>query len=149
LELAEVMQEVSLVAWRKFADENADSIESGFGAWLTVIARYEILKFRRGCARDRLVFDSAQIERLCEEGATLEEVRRRESSLDALQRCLAKLPKDRRHLLLQAYTQGTSVKAMAEALGKQPDALYQLLRRLRVDLANCVERELEAGRGMA
>ncbi len=38
----EVMQAVSLVAWRKF-DSLTD--HEGFGRWACVIARYEVLKF--------------------------------------------------------------------------------------------------------
>ena len=49
----EVIQEASLVAWRKFAD-----FEQGtaFGGWFLTIARFEALKHRRRVARTPLVF---------------------------------------------------------------------------------------------
>ena len=41
-DLAEVMQNVSVIAWKKFSD--LEDVETGFGPWVSVIARYEILK---------------------------------------------------------------------------------------------------------
>ena len=61
----EVMQAVSLVAWRKF-DSLTD--REGFGRWACVIARCEVLKFQRTRARDRLVPDDSLVERILEEG---------------------------------------------------------------------------------
>ena len=43
-EVDEVMQEVTIVAWRKFSTlDNRDA----FGAWACMIARYELLMARR------------------------------------------------------------------------------------------------------
>ena len=50
----EVMQAVSLVAWRKF-DSLTD--REGFGRWTCVIARHEVLKFKRARARDRFMLN--------------------------------------------------------------------------------------------
>lgn len=141
VEVAEVMQNVSLIGWRKFPEQDPATIEAGFGAWLCVIARYEILKFRRGKARDRLVLDDQHIELLATQAADADAIHRREHALATLQTCLAKLPADRQRLLLRAYAQGSSIKAIAAEHGKKPDALYQLLRRLRLELAACIERE--------
>ena len=138
-DVAEVMQEVSLVAWRKFSD--LEDPESDFAKWACVIARYEIMKFRRGKARDRLVLSDTVVEKITEEG--LEEGEHRESRLSKLEGCLAKLPKDRRQLVVQAYTPDFSIKEFAQSIGKSPDALYQLLKRIRAELADCVERRTE------
>jgi RNA polymerase sigma-70 factor, ECF subfamily len=133
----EVMQAVSIVAWRKF-----DSLTNAedFGRWACMIARYEVLKFQRVRARDRFVLDEALVEQILEEGA--EEVVARGLRLSLLERCMEKLPQARRDLLLQAYTPGCTTRAMAERLGKSEDGLYQLLRRLRVELKQCVEGHL-------
>ena len=63
-----------------------------------------------------------------------------------LEACLEKLPDSRRALVLQAYAQGCSMKALAERLGKSQDGLYQLLRRIREELRQCVEVYSAAGR---
>lgn len=139
----EIMQAVSLVAWRKF-----DSLteREGFGRWACVIARHEILKFRRARARDRFVLNESLVERILTESASECEARARRLSL--LERCLEKLPPARRELLLQVYSPGCTTRAMAERLGQSEDGLYQLLRRLRVELKRCVELGL-AGEGGA
>ena len=53
----EVMQNTSLVLWRKFDtfDPNTDFLK-----WAFVVARFEALKYRRSMARDRHVFDEAE-----------------------------------------------------------------------------------------
>jgi len=49
---------------------------------------------------------------------------------------------------LQAYTPGCTTRAMAERLGKSEDGLYQLLRRLRLELKQCVELGLDEEGGV-
>ena len=140
----EIMQAVSIVAWRKF-DSLTDA--EGFGRWACVVARYEVLKFQRERARDRFVLDEALVERILEEGA--EEVVASGRRLSLLERCLDKLPASRRELLLQAYTPGCTTRAMAQRLGKSEDGLYQLLRRLRVEIKHCVELSMAEEGGAA
>ena len=136
-DVADVMQEVSVIAWKKFS--TLEDPEAGFGKWASVIARYEILKFRRGKARDRLVLDSDIIELLAEEG--LDEASEREHWVKTLKYCLEKLPQSRRELLINAYDPDTSIKELANTVNKKPNALYQILSRLRLSLADCIERE--------
>lgn len=131
----EVMQAVSLVAWRKFDPQMG---AEGFGRWAFVIARYEVLKFLRARARDRLTLDESLVERILMEGETEDVVRHRRLSL--LERCLEKLPESRRELLLQVYSPGCTTRAVAARLGKSEDSLYQLLRRLRLELKRCMEQ---------
>jgi RNA polymerase sigma-70 factor (ECF subfamily) len=140
----EIMQAVSIVAWRKF-DSLTDA--EGFGRWACVVARYEVLKFQRERARDPFVLDETLVERILDEGA--EEVVTRGRRLSLLERCLEKLPEARRDLLLQAYTPGCTTRAMAQRLGKSEDGLYQLLRRLRVELKHCVELSMAEAGGAA
>lgn len=131
----EVMQAVSLVAWRKFDSvTNAD----GFAKWACVIARYEILKFQRARATDRFQLDEDLVEKLTEEGA--EEIPARSQRIIHLEACLKRLPEQRRELVMQAYEPGCSIKDLARELGKSKDGLYQLLRRIRLELKRCVEK---------
>jgi RNA polymerase sigma-70 factor (ECF subfamily) len=140
----EVMQAVSLVAWRKF-DSLTD--REGFGRWACVIARHEVLKFKRARARDRFVLNESLVERIMEEGAS--ECEFRAARLSFLERCLEKLPAARRQLLLRAYSPGCTTRAMAQLLGQSEDSLYQMLRRLRLELKRCVELGLAADGGEA
>jgi RNA polymerase sigma-70 factor (ECF subfamily) len=133
----EVMQETSLVAWRKFATL---AEMSQFARWACVIARFEMLKFRRAHARDRLVLDEDIVEKLAEEGA--EEMPLRHQQLEALDGCIAKLPRERRELALAAYASGISMKGLAAQIGRTEGSLYQLLARIRQELLRCVEHTL-------
>lgn len=140
-DVAEVMQNVSVIAWQKFSE--LQDPETEFGSWACVIAKYEILKFRRGKARDRLVLDTDIVEQLADEG--IEEAGARAQWLVALEGCLTKLPDAKRTLLLRAYDTDTSIQDLAIELGKKPNALYQLFSRLRSNLANCIERKIMEG----
>jgi len=136
-DVAEIMQSVSVVMWRKF-DSLTDS--TGFAKWACVIARYEILKFKRARARDRFQFDEELISLILEEGA--EELPARTARLAHLEACLEKLPESRKALVLQAYAEGCTIKHLAERLGRSQDGLYQLLRRIREELRHCMEFQL-------
>lgn len=138
LDVAEIMQNVSVVAWEKFSSlENPDT---DFGRWACVVARYEILKFRRSKARDRLVLDEDIVEQMIEEG--IEETSSREKWINALEFCLNKLPEHRRELLIRAYSPETSMKELATELKKKPNALYQSLSRMRISLVECIEKNV-------
>ncbi len=135
----DVMQEVSLVAWKKFSTLTDVAI---FPRWACLITRFEILKFRRKCARNRLVLDDATIELLVAEGA--EEMPRRKQQLAVLDECMNKLPEERRKLVLAAYSRETTIKNLAQQLGKTEHSLYQLLARIRHQLLLCLQRTLAA-----
>ncbi len=136
-DVAEIMQSVSVVMWRKF-DSLTDS--AGFAKWACVIARYEILKFKRARARDRFQFDDELISLILEEGA--QEIPARAARLAHLEACLEKLPESRKALVLQAYAEGCTIKHLAARLGRSQDGLYQLLRRIREELRYCMEFQL-------
>lgn len=137
----EVMQEVSVVAWRKFGE--LDDPEN-FRRWACVIARYEVLMHRRKKARDRFALGEDIEQLIALEG--LEELSLREQQLDALEGCLEKLPAERKQLVLRVYAAEHPMRTIAQQIGKTPDALYKLLSRVRRDLLQCVEHTLaEAG----
>lgn len=136
----EIMQEVSLVAWEKF--EQLRNIDE-FPKWACVIARYQILLFRRKHSRDRLVLNENVFDLLLEE--SLEESSLNEARLNTLQQCLNKLPDASRRLVLMAYESGSTIDSLASRTGKKANALYQQLWRLRRALEQCVEETLKTG----
>lgn len=134
----DLMPDIALVAWRKFSDlEELDA----FPRWVCVIARYEVLRFRRDKARDRLILDEAVVAKLADEGAT--ESGLRERQMAALERCIERLPVPRRDLLLSCYRSDLFIKDIAQRTGHTVDGLYQLLRRIRLDLQRCIETTLD------
>lgn len=131
----EVMQNTSLVLWRKFDtfDQNTEFLK-----WAFVVARFEVLKYRRAIARDRHVFDEDLVNRLAEEAE--EEIDSLEAERRALQSCLAKLPEQQQALVKSAYEPGTKIKDLAQQIGKSATALYKMLKRTRQLLLTCIEQ---------
>ena len=136
-EVDEVMQRVSLIAWKKFGQLNDPS---DFPRWAAAIARFEIMKFRRERARDRLQFNDRVTQMLMTE--SIEETEIRDHRIHLLEECLDELPEDRRELLMQRYKSESSMKELAERIGRTPEALYQMMSRLRMTLLLCIERKM-------
>ena len=130
----EVVQQVALVAWRKFDQFNQST---SFIKWACVIARFEALAYRRKMARDKLVFREDLMAKLAEEAAEETEDRKLENA--ALEGCLKKLPAEQREFVTLAYTPGTTTKELAEQAGVKPGSFYMRLNRIRKVLSDCVE----------
>ena len=136
-EVDDLMQEVSIVALRKFSSLDD---HSAFGAWACLIARYELLAARRRHARDRLVLAEDIVELLAQEGA--QEMPLRQQQLLALDQCIEKLPRQRRELALTAYSKETTIRELASKLKRTEGSLYQLLARIRQELRQCMQQNL-------
>lgn len=138
----EVMQNTGLVLWRKFDsfDPNTE-----FMRWACVVARFEVLAWRRDKARDRHVFDEDLVNLLAEEAAEEHEVLHRERR--ALQVCLQKLPENQRRIVVAAYEPGVRLNQVAATLGKTATAFYKSLNRARGVLLECIEREVLSSEG--
>ena len=137
----EVMQETSLVMWKKFDQFDPDRPGSNFIDWAFMIARYEVLKYRRRRATDRLVFSEDVYELLASEAEEIVA----ESQPDrkkALQGCLQKLKLPQQKLIQTAYADGVSIKQAAKEVGRTPTGLYKALARIRCKLHRCIELSL-------
>jgi RNA polymerase sigma-70 factor (ECF subfamily) len=134
----EIVQEVSLIAWRKF--DQLDDVDE-FPRWACVIARHRVLEFRRNRFRDRLVLNEKVFDLLLEE--SLDETEQHEARLRQLERCLDELPPASRKLVNAAYEPGASIDELARSAGKKANALYQQLWRLRQLLRKCVEDAIQ------
>ena len=134
----EIVQEVSLIAWRKF--DQLDDVDE-FPRWACVIARHRVLEFRRNRFRDRLILNEKVFDLLLEE--SLDETEQHEARLWQLERCLDELPPASRKLVNAAYKPGVSIDELARSAGKKANALYQQLWRLRQLLRKCVEDAMQ------
>lgn len=141
IDVDEVMQEASVVAWKKFGELDS---HDNFCRWMVGIARYEVLMLRRTKARDRVVLTDEIEQLIVDEG--VEELGLRQQQLMALEGCVEKLPPDRRQLVQRVYSTKESMKTIAADIEKTPEALYKLLSRLRQQLQGCIESVIsEAG----
>lgn len=130
----EVLQQTTMVIWRKFEHYDPDT---KFMKWACVIARFEVLAYRRKMARDRLVFREDVLDLMADEGQ--EEIDQGRAGHDALVECLSEMPDQQKQFVLLAYTPGVKVKELAEEAGSSPAAYYMRLKRVRGQLMDCVE----------
>ncbi len=138
-DVEEVLQQTSLIAWKKFAQ--LDDYDR-FGGWLMTIARYEALKYRRSLARSPLVFSDQLVEQLAD--ATGNVIAIDADRRQALEMCLQKLDCDNRELILKVHGTGFSVRQYAQQQSRPEQALYKMIQRLRQKLLACVKQRLTA-----
>ncbi len=133
----EVLQETSLVLWRKF-----DTFTEGtdFLRWACMVARFEALKYRRGKARDRHIFDGDLMETLADEA--LDELPALEQERKALEACLQKLGSKERSWVESVYGTNSHIHEVATRAGRSPGSLYKALHRIRLGLLDCVTRSV-------
>ena len=136
-DVSEIMQEVAVVLWQKFAEFDA---ARDFRKWAFGVARFEVLTFLRDRARDRHVFNDELVGTLADEAAAAEQ--RHEAHREALEACLQKLPEGQRELVLSAYTKGTRMDELAAQRGQTAMSLYKMLHRIRQALLECVRRTI-------
>lgn len=132
---ADVLQETSLVLWRKF-----DSFQSGtnFFAWACKIARLQAMKYRARQGRSAKLFELHVMELLADEAS--DDQYGRTPPLPTLRSCLDKLSADEKSLILRRYLPGMSVKVLATELGRSANSVSHTLGRIRRLLLECIKR---------
>ena len=136
-DVEEVLQQSSLVLWRKYPDFEPGS---DFLSWACTIARFEVLHFRRARARDRHLFGEELISLLADEASA--EASHRERERMALDTCIERLPSHQRELIQKCYMGGMNINVVAGSLGRSATSLYKALNRIRQLLLECIERSL-------
>ena len=132
----EVLQETNIVLWRKFSEFKPDT---DFVRWANQVAYFEVLKFRRRQQKDHLFFSDAFVEEVAAEVMEMSETLQMQR--DRLAGCLQKLSDRDRTLIHLRYDEGSSVKRVAEQLGRSADSVYKSLGRVRRMLIDCIHRE--------
>ena len=137
----EVIQEASLIAWRKFGQ-----FEQGtaFGGWFLTIARFEALKHRRRLSKSPLVFAEDVWSLLADEGIDDEGSHVR---MGHLQKCLGGMDSEKRAVLLKVHSPGVVIRDIAASSGKSEQAFYKLIQRLRGILLECVSKSIAMENG--
>ncbi len=125
----DIMQNVGLACWHKFDQFDIQGSKDDFVRWCCVISRFEVLRFRRSRARDRLVLSEAVVEQLASEA--VDRLQRSEEERHALQTCMQKLNDAERRLLLSVHTEGDSVSQIAAESQEKARRLYSKLNVLR------------------
>lgn len=135
----DVMQETNIVLWRKAAQFRPGT---NFGAWMLKVAYYQVMEHRRKMNKQAIfIADDQFLSELAEEAVEGCEALERQQA--ALRTCLRRLPDRQRDIVRRRYTEGASIKAVAEQLGIAASAIKQTLFRARCSLIDCVRFRLK------
>lgn len=134
----EIMQETSLVLWRKFSEAQ----EVGdFRAWAFSVARFKVLEFRRSNPQrghlelcDDLI---EQVALLAEKKIDVLEQRRR-----ALTNCVNKLGAKDRDLIERRTRAGATMTQISQEVSRPVAGLYKAFQRIYGVLHECIDRTL-------
>lgn len=131
----DLLQEVSLVLWRKFEDFDPST---DFAVWAMSVARLSVFEWRRTRRHALVELDSEEFALLADEAVAvaLESDERKA----ALRQCLAKLDEADRALLAARYEQKQSAAEIAAHMEVSPVAIYKRLNKLYSLLLDCIRR---------
>lgn len=136
----DILQTVALTVVKKF-DQFDDS--RPFLAWALGIARNEVLHYRRGKARERIMFDGELMNLLATDFAE-----QREESKEirlAMGQCLKKLSGRPEEVFRLRYGEEMSVNRIASALDTSASSISVSLFRCREALRKCLTQQLGEG----
>lgn len=133
----DLLQETCVVLWERFEQFSAGT---NFFAWAATVMRYKAMELRRKRARLVIQFSDEALERIAGEATSLSDLMAERER--ALHDCISKLSKSHLNLLELRYQRGSSIKSVAEALGRTPGSVRQGLARIRNFLSECVARRI-------
>lgn len=132
-----ILQQTNVVLWQK-AEEFVPG--TAFFPWAQKIAYYSTLSFLRDRKRDRHIFDMETLQQIAAAPVDPGVDERRV----ALRHCLNSLSEESRELVQQRYGPGVSISQMAQRTGKSEGSVRMALMRIRIALAGCIQRQMEA-----
>jgi len=138
-ETEDLLQKVATIAFRKRTEYDPSR---PFHAWVIGVTRFELLRWRRDKARNRLCFTDETIERLEASHSLVHD--ELEDRRVALQYCMNKLdPRGQRYIKMR-YVQELSPAEMAEELDIPAGTVGVALHRIRKLLGECIQRRVNA-----
>jgi RNA polymerase sigma-70 factor (ECF subfamily) len=136
----EVFQQTSLILWKKWRQFDA---ARDFVSWACGMAHNEVRNFlRKNADKGRIYLSEdvlAEVAAVRLEAQDILEARRR-----ALRQCLERLKSGKRQLVERCYAGKDNIKTIAQDLGRPPNVIYMILKRLRRSLFECINRVLAA-----
>lgn len=136
----EVMQETSIILWRKWSDFDASR---DFVRWANGIAYREVLRYLREKKSPKLQFSEGLMAQIATEYE--QQIAQQDARQDALTRCVSKLNGPDQDLVQQRYQNNISASDIAALLGRPAKSIYRSLERIRERLLECVQRTMAAG----
>lgn len=127
--------------------QEIDRYEPGtdFMAWARTIARFEALAERRRRQRKNAAkkrFKDLVRDRIAAIAESKIERYTLEDRLEALEKCLKRLPQKIARILQLRYKEKLSLARVGEVVGKNTSAVGKIIQRARMALADCVREQL-------
>ena len=138
----DVLAETNLALWQK--REEYDS-ERDFWPWACGFGKLQVLAFRKRQKRDRLLFSDDVVNLLSSEAESM--ASQSDEMIDALEGCLGEVDEHRRRLLHLRYTEEMSLRQVSVSTGRTVGAIADMLYRIRMQLAQCIQHKLAATEG--
>ena len=135
----DVLQETSLVLWKKFG---TFEIGSNFMAWACKIARLQALKHYQRNSKSAKFFELTVLDKLAKDAQNA--AAQHALPLDTLEYCVGKLSSIDQTLIRRRYEHGSSVKKIADNIGRTANSVSKSLGRIRQALLQCMEQQLSA-----
>lgn len=138
-EAEDILQQTKLLLWKHFDDF---TLGTHFLAWARKTAFHQILTHRRHKKREHLPLDEQALEAL---GHAVSELAEDGTARqDALRACLARLPTEHRQMIDLRYFEELEIDQIADRIRRTDGAVYRALSRVRMNLMQCVQKQLEA-----
>lgn len=135
----EVMQETSLVLWRKFDEYQS---EGDFTRWACGIARIEVLRLMERKKRFSALFDEQLLTQIASTHARYDELL--EIRREFLVQCKRQLPEKDLYLLQLIYESDHGAKTASSIMDQPLSTIYRHLDRIRSTLFRCIECKMNA-----
>lgn len=138
-EVDDLAQDVFISAHRRL---HTFRVGEDFGAWLRGITRNKLLTHFRTVHRRHSAYERFQdeVREAVGDAWTPDSAEERREGIQALLRCIAKLP-ERMRRVVHAGLEGARAQALADEMGTSPGAIYQLQYRANQLLRDCVKQE--------
>ncbi|MEN6308397.1 MAG: sigma-70 family RNA polymerase sigma factor [Anaerohalosphaeraceae bacterium] len=135
----DIMQETTALMWEKFDQYKP---ETNFVAWALTVAKFKILSYQRDKKRNRIQLDEHVSEMI---EATSKARLTNDTTADkiiALKKCIQKLSRKERNLILLKYSNGLSNDKLADREGISMPTIYRYLSRIYLNLLHCINQSL-------
>jgi len=134
----DIMQDTVIRLWSKYS---TFSPGTNFGAWGISIARYVIMEYRKKNKGMHISFDSQAMDNLFEPFVIYGDI---DDRLEALRRCLKKMPERQLQIVQMRYSENLSIKEIALKVGRPIQGMYKAMTKVHYLLQECIEGTLNA-----
>ena len=144
-EAEDLLQDTASIMWTKFSEFTPGT---DFTRWSCRIARFVIANhYRKKKNRHRQLHLNTELWESIAQAAESSDLLYRDDRIEALQQCLTRLRERDQKLIRWRYEAGSSIRNIAEAIGRSIDAVYKSLSRIHYQLLCCIEQKLRMEEG--